>query len=131
VFQYDAFGRVWRELTAAADGSDAIRETDYDGAGRKSQVSELESTPTHFTRFTYDGLGRVVSVTAPDNSVTTTTYNGIATTTRTQSIATSATATSPVNGSPTRRRSIRPTAWRARPPSTSMRRSRALRRRCR
>jgi len=91
--QFDVLGRVWRESRTMPDGSNAVRETLYNGAGWKASVSEAEATPTHKTYFVYDTFGRPTKVTAPDNSVVTLSYNGVTSMTKTVGVRTGGDAT--------------------------------------
>lgn len=90
--EYDGLGRIRYESRQLPDGT-AKRETRYDAMGRKSEVSEWESVPSHFTRMTFDFLGRVTNIYAPDytatnNHVTSLTYTGARQTQRTVPIGT-------------------------------------------
>lgn len=85
----DALGRATLEtrfLPAAA----SYRKATYDALGRQRSVSEFEATttPSHFTLFDYDELGRVTKVTRPDGTSTSTVYNGISSVSRTTKVAT-------------------------------------------
>jgi YD repeat-containing protein len=99
---YDALGRVRLEWTRERNGNWSVVSTEYDGAGRKSRVSTpMEATaigapPTfsNFTTYTYDSLGRVVRVTAPDGKYVDTSYQGAQSLKRTIKIQTSAGGTS-------------------------------------
>jgi hypothetical protein len=98
-FQFDAFGRLWREKHLMPDGTTSIRETLYDGKGRKTSVSEFEQlvipaggteygfSPVHKTTYTYDVFDRPLTITSPDNSVMTISYTGIQKTTRSVNVA--------------------------------------------
>lgn len=93
-YEFDLFGRIWREHRLMPDGSWSVRQTDYDSLGRRASVSEFETysatfTPAHKTTFgDYDAFGRAGTMTAPDGKDTTFSYAGNRLTTRTQSIAT-------------------------------------------
>jgi len=94
-FEYDGFGRLWREKRRMPDGTFSIRETLHDFAGRRKSVSEWETftsgSPTKTTRFSdYDSLGRAGTVTAADGNATTFDYDGDRKTTRTYKVATPA-----------------------------------------
>jgi RHS repeat-associated protein len=72
------------------DGTWSRRDTTYNSNGQKQSVSELEATPTHYTSFLYDSLGREQTVTPPDgvqHSVTYA-YTGVRQRSRIQTIAT-------------------------------------------
>ena len=79
---FDIFGRETRTARIGFDGIWSYTDTDYDNLGRKTKVSlpDFSSTPVHYTTYTYDILGRVLTATAPGNRVTTTNYNGLTTT---------------------------------------------------
>ena len=91
--QFDVLGRVWRESQTMADGTTSIRETLYNGAGWKASQSEAEVTPTHRTVFAYDSFGRPTTVTAPDGSAVTMSYNGASSMTKTVGVRTGGDAT--------------------------------------
>jgi YD repeat-containing protein len=98
--QYDRLGRVWREKTLMPGGTWSVRETLYDGLGRRSSVSEPgsgapSSAVTTFSN--YDAFGRPGKITLPDGSQTTYTYSGNRLTKRTQTVATSTTAETSVS----------------------------------
>ncbi len=79
---YDMLNRVIRTETQGIDGTLARKDTQFDSLGRVSQVSRpyyAGAVPV-WTVFTYDILGRVLTQTEPNNAVTTTAYNGLATT---------------------------------------------------
>ncbi len=104
-FQYDWFGRVWREKTKMADGTTSVRETLYNALGWKTSVSEMEKlvipnggtelnfSPVAKTIFSdYDPFGRARAVTAPDGHSTVFDYSGERRLRRTVSVATSTSA---------------------------------------
>jgi RHS repeat-associated protein len=78
----DALGRVIAMDMVGFDGSSTIRvSTSYDTLGRVTQVTEPYFTSAGAgasTQFQYDVLGRVTQQTAPDDGVTTHSYNGLA-----------------------------------------------------
>jgi YD repeat-containing protein len=83
IYQYDAFGRLWREKRLMPDDTWSVTETLYDALGRKKSVSEWSPMPVpeftavpNRTQFTYDALNRVTLKTAPDGSNTQFNYNG-------------------------------------------------------
>jgi RHS repeat-associated protein len=104
-YQFDPFGRLWREKKLMPDGTTSVRETRIDAEGRQTAVSELEKlvvpmdtpgapphtdldfTPSHWTSFAYDGFARPLQVDAPDGSRTVFSYGGVETVTRTVSVA--------------------------------------------
>lgn len=103
-YQYDSFGRLWREKGTTADGAWTVREHLFDALGNKKSISEVELltgaellfVPTHKTIFTYDNFGRILTATAPDSSVVSNSYKGVRDTLRTHNVATSATVQSAV-----------------------------------
>jgi YD repeat-containing protein len=106
-YQYDAFGRLWRQKSLLADGvSWNIVQNDYDLLGRKSAVSMpqtlagLESSfaPAHQTRFdAYDTFGRAASVIAPDGFTTHFLFTGTRRVDRTVTVATTSTGCTPAD----------------------------------
>ena len=92
LFQYDGLGRVVRERNTLPD-SDSVQETQYNANGWKAAVSERESTPAHFTRFTeFDPFGRPHRIQSPDQNPlhdTVVNYVGSRKITRTIHVATS------------------------------------------
>ncbi|MEO8379098.1 MAG: hypothetical protein ABI779_05500, partial [Acidobacteriota bacterium] len=99
-YQYDSFGRLWRQKRRLPGNQWSVRETLYDKLDRTASVSEpaslegvtneLSFTPPHKTSFVYDIFGRPTLATAPDGKSTTTSYQGSRITARTRSVATSA-----------------------------------------
>jgi FG-GAP-like repeat/RHS Repeat len=85
--EFDAFGRLYEERRLMKDGTMAKRRTEYTGSGWVEKQYEWETTPTHYTQFTFDAFGRPLTVTRPDNTVTTIAYAGGSTITRTVSVA--------------------------------------------
>lgn len=96
-YQYDAFGRLWRQLQLMPDGEWNVRETLYDALERKASVSEPESLegvanelafhPSHRTTFSYDAFGRTTQTTSPDGKVASMAFTGARTTTRSIEVA--------------------------------------------
>lgn len=77
----DALDREVARYMETMDGSFAVAYRQYDSLGRISQQSRpvfLTGTP-QWTTFTYDTLGRVLTSTAPDGSVTRIAYHGLTT----------------------------------------------------
>ena len=76
----DMLDREASRETQGFDGSTVRATRQYDALGRVSQSSRpyfvTGGTP-QLTTYTYDGLGRVISQTAPDGSVTQTAYHGL------------------------------------------------------
>jgi YD repeat-containing protein len=84
---FDAFGRLKRTETAMPDGT-STTTIGYDGLGRRTSASEATygTSPTVFTTFTYDWSGRPLSITTPDNKVTSFAYQGARETMRTAEV---------------------------------------------
>lgn len=79
----DSLSRTVRTETVGFDGVTLVtQDTEYDGLGRVLRVSKpyYPNATKQWTTYSYDAIGRVVAVTAPDNSLVTTTYNGLGTT---------------------------------------------------
>ncbi len=98
-YQYDPFGRLWRQKSLLPDDTWNIVQTDFDVLGRKTAVSQPERltvaessfVPAHKTVFSsYDPFGRARSVQAPDLSTTTFAFAGVRSVTRTVTVSTSA-----------------------------------------
>jgi YD repeat-containing protein len=82
-YEYDAIGRLFNEKRILQLAEWSNRQTQYDGLGRKTAVSEEEITPAHWTTFSnYDAFGRVGRIITPDNSTTNFVYTGARETTR-------------------------------------------------
>lgn len=78
----DALGRKIRTATVGFDRTVIQQDTVYDGKGRVDKKSRpyfggTASGSIQWTSLTYDDLGRVLTKTAPDGSVTSTSYNGL------------------------------------------------------
>jgi RHS repeat-associated protein len=68
---FDQFGRVSKEKRLLANGTWNTRRTEYDGAGRRTHVSEAEALDTPVYRTTYsefDADGRPRLITPPDHT---------------------------------------------------------------
>jgi len=92
-WEFDALGRIAREKKLMPDGTWSVRETLYDGLGRRASVSEAGSGAPSAgkTVFSdYDAFGRVGKITNADQSTVEFTYKGQRETKRKQKIATSA-----------------------------------------
>lgn len=85
--EFDWFGRVKTEHELLPQGW-SHRETRYDAMGWKESVSEVASTPTNWTTFAYDPLGRVTRITAPDGTETVVHYTGAREVKRTRRVGT-------------------------------------------
>ncbi len=76
---FDGLGRIWKEQTFLPGSVWGVRETQYNGAGWKSQVSEiypLNGTPTAWTKYlSYDPFGRPGTVRPPDGQAHDVTFN--------------------------------------------------------
>jgi RHS repeat-associated protein len=76
---HDSLGRAILSAQPGFDGRYVYRETVYDNLGRVNYTAAAhfaDDAVVHWTQFDHDVLGRTVKVTAPDNSLTTTAYNG-------------------------------------------------------
>lgn len=108
-YELDGLGRVRRvsksipinpesAVCGAATECFAVTESEYDAAGRKTRVSQpveqtshpTTSVATNWTTTIYDAHGRPISITGPDGETASITYTGARETTRTVSVATSA-----------------------------------------
>jgi len=79
---YDKLGRQIRSVTTGFNNATIAKDTDYDARMRVQRVSRnylLGSGTRYWAVNTYDALSRVKTATAPDNSVSTTTYAGLKT----------------------------------------------------
>jgi RHS repeat-associated protein len=78
---FDALNREIRTETQGFDGASIIRkDTEYDSLGRAYRTSDpyyADRQTPQWTTVSYDALSRVIAITAPDNSQTTTAYNGL------------------------------------------------------
>ncbi|MDX8412206.1 MAG: SpvB/TcaC N-terminal domain-containing protein, partial [Mariprofundaceae bacterium] len=82
---YDVLGRETQKETVGFSGQPVYVNTTYDGLGRVASKSRpyAEGTPSYemaYTSYAYDNIGRAVSMTAPDGSVSQTAYDGLTTT---------------------------------------------------
>jgi YD repeat-containing protein len=93
-YQYDPFGRLWREKLLTPAGGWSLRETLYDKGNRLSSVSEVVALPAGVTELSfspsertqyesYDSDGRPLQVRATDGSLTIFNYTGMRKKTRT------------------------------------------------
>ena len=76
---FDRLGRELRSLSYNLQGEPIAVDREYDQMGRLYRVSEpfyASASPTLFTSYAYDGLGRILEITGPDGTKTETTYNG-------------------------------------------------------
>jgi hypothetical protein len=91
-YSYDGFGRLVEEAHGMPGAGVSRRRYEYDPAtGAKTSVSELgDRLSLPKTTYTYDVLGRIKVIEAPDNSETTFEYEGDRVKTRTVKVATSA-----------------------------------------
>jgi RHS repeat-associated protein len=77
---YDLLDREIKAETQGFDGTSVItKDTEYDSLGRVYRVSNpyYAGQTVLWTTPTYDALGRVVATALPDNSQTTSAYNGL------------------------------------------------------
>jgi RHS repeat-associated protein len=83
---YDALNRRIRKETQGYDGSGVAtaiyQDTQYDSLGRPYMKSRpyYAGQTTYWVMVSYDSIGRPLQETQPDNSVTSTVYNGLTTT---------------------------------------------------
>ncbi|HEX6705225.1 MAG TPA: Ig-like domain-containing protein [Albitalea sp.] len=76
---YDTLGRSILGVLTGFGGQEVYRETLYDNLGRVGYTSAnyfAGDAVIRWTRYDYDTLGRTTRITAPDDSVTTATFNG-------------------------------------------------------
>ena len=81
---YDRTGRAIRACSVGFDRQTIYKDTGYNEFGQVDCVAEnyyAAEGPTHWTKTTFDELGRVDVVTAPDGTRAKTIYNGHETTT--------------------------------------------------
>ena len=74
---YDALGRVVRQSEMTFDGKWRSTDIEYDVYGRVARKSQpyTQSTPSHYTVYTYDDFDRLISVTDRPGHTTTYTYS--------------------------------------------------------
>ncbi|WP_263409382.1 RHS repeat domain-containing protein [Terriglobus tenax] len=79
----DGYGRAWRTAVKASASTWYLTDTCYDAAGQVQSVSAPYSASSdtggsqctsNSTNYTYDALGRTLSISRPDGSTTTNTY---------------------------------------------------------
>jgi YD repeat-containing protein len=74
---FDGFGRTSEEQQLMPSGT-AKRDTQYNGSGWVTSVSEWEATPSNFTVFSnFDAFGRARTITPPGQPATTVAFAGI------------------------------------------------------
>lgn len=80
---YDLLQREIRSQVQGFDGRLVTKDTEYDSRGRVLHVSRpyYAGDTVYRSTASYDALNRVIQEIAPDNSVTTRSYNGLTTTT--------------------------------------------------
>lgn len=75
-FEYNAFGQVWRTVSAVGTADEAINDTLYDSAGRVlnryGAVGTAEQTSEGFA---YDGIGNLTTTVDARNTVSSHTYD--------------------------------------------------------
>lgn len=78
---HDELNRVIRTETQGFDGTLVRKDSEFDALGRVARVSQphYAGAVPAWTSFTYDLLGRVIAQTEANNAVTTSSYNGLAT----------------------------------------------------
>jgi RHS repeat-associated protein len=78
--KYDQLGRTTESRQYEGGGNYIVTETQYDALGRAFKTSNpyrpLQSETAVWTTQAFDALGRVVSVTTPDNAIVNTSYSG-------------------------------------------------------
>jgi RHS repeat-associated protein len=79
---FDNLDREVKRETQGFDGSTIAASTQYDSIGRVQLKSRpyFSATDTQWAAYTYDALGRVLTETMPDSSVTQHAYHGLVTT---------------------------------------------------
>jgi len=88
---YDKLGREVRSVTNGFNNTTIGKDTVYDARMRVERVSRnylLGSATRYWTVRSFDELNRVKTITAPDSSITTTTYAGLTTSITRQRIGT-------------------------------------------
>src|SRR5688500_240524 len=77
---YDGLGRVTESRRYEGGANYIARQQQYDALGRVYKISNpfrpWQSESAVWTTSVFDGLGRLTSLTTPDNAVVTTTYSG-------------------------------------------------------
>lgn len=78
----DVLGRVVRSSKVMFDGRESLVDAEYDIRGRIARKSEpyFAGETIYWSTFTYDLVNRPLSLTAPDGTLTTTSYSGYTTT---------------------------------------------------
>ncbi|BCW93939.1 MAG: hypothetical protein KatS3mg007_1833 [Thermoanaerobaculum sp.] len=90
-YEFDGFGRVFRESRRMPANIWVKRVTEYNSLGQVSRVSEwvpFGDAATKWTTTTYDRFGRPLTVTTPDGKQTSLSYMGARQLTRLVSVAT-------------------------------------------
>lgn len=79
---FDILGRTLRTSKVMFDGRESHVDIQYDNLGRVARKSEpyFAGDTVYWTQLHYDLVNRVISTTAPDNTVTTNAYDGYKTT---------------------------------------------------
>jgi YD repeat-containing protein len=108
-YQYDPFGRLWRQKSLLDDGVTwSIVQSEFDVLGRKSAssmpekllVSESSFVPAHTTKYhAYDAFDRATNIEGPDGNATSFVFTGIRSVQRTVNIATTSSGCTPSNPS--------------------------------
>ncbi len=78
---YDKLGRVLRSTAIGFNGETIFSDTEYDDKGRVARSSRpyFKGDSIYWSYFTYDLLGRTLTTRLPDNSVTSSRYQGLTT----------------------------------------------------
>ncbi len=81
---YDRLGRqIKTEMEGFEEGQTVVTEKQYNGKGQLRQASlpYYPGDTVYWTRYYYDGIGRLYQTRSPDSSITRVEYNGLTTTT--------------------------------------------------
>ena len=76
---YDGLGRTTETQQSEGSSSSIVTQTEYDALNRPLKISGPFRRPGEtaaWTMLAFDGLGRVISSTTPDNAVVSTAYSG-------------------------------------------------------
>ncbi len=78
---YDNLGRIIKTQSIGFNGRTIFQDKEYNALGQTTRESRkyYQDDSIYWNEFTYDAIGRVTKVIAPDGSETLTTYNGLST----------------------------------------------------